>query len=227
MLFARSKLGILTDSSHDQSDRVTINGTSPPSVFHTNFCVPGQDTLLFNVWMVQRTRPKSYGTSFPLSRRTIYAHPHSSEQTEEIATDASGSTSGADSSTSAVSLSAFIPHSVPPSMELDSVSFFLKDRERYELEVEQRKTELPILTVARYTSSIDRKLLKHMVSLGEFYEIAPEKSAEKHSSEEIILFINGIVKKTSSGFDPTAQRKLWSVSGWRWTWKIMTDVYFI
>lgn len=94
----------------------------------------------------------------------------------------SGSPSGADSSTSVVSLFAAISHPVLTSIDPVKVSIFVKERERYELEVGQKKTGLPTLAVAPYTSFIDRTLLRKMVFLGEFDELAPKKSAEELTS---------------------------------------------
>lgn len=66
-----------------------------------------------------------------------------------------------------------------------------------------------------------------MVFLGGFHEITPDKSAEELWSEEIKQFINRIVKKPSSGFDPTAYRKHRKVSRWQCTKPILMHVYFI
>lgn len=129
------------------------------------------------------------------------------EQTEDIPMNKSGSPSEADSTTSAVSLFAPKSHSVLTSIDPVKVSFFVKERERYELEIEQKKTKLPTLTVAPFTASIDRTLLKQLVFLGEFDEIALNKSAEELSFKEIKQFVDGIVRKLSSGFDPQCIEK--------------------
>lgn len=75
------------------------------------------------------------------------------------------------------------------------VSQFVNDRERYELEVDQNNTKLPNLIVVFSTSSIDHKLLKQMVLLGEFNKIGPDKTAEELICDKIKQLTNSIAKK--------------------------------
>ena len=95
-----------------------------------------------------------------------------------------------------------VSHPVLKSVDPVQVSLFLKAREQYEQDVSEKQKELPTLTLAPYTSCIDRTLLKHMVLLGEFDKIAPDKTAAQLESANIKKFIEGLVKKPESGYDP-------------------------
>lgn len=104
--------------------------------------------------------------------------------------------------TGAVTVFAPISHPILKSLDPVAVSKFIKERERYELEVEQKKAELPSLTAASYNVSIDRGLLANMVFLGKFDTIAPNKEASELTSNQVKRFIESIVKAPKTGFDP-------------------------
>lgn len=97
--------------------------------------------------------------------------------------------SGAVFATGAVSMFTPISHQVLKSVDPVMVSTFLKEREQHELDVGQKKT-----------ASIDRTLLKHMVLLDEFDEIAPKIDAEDPTFDDVKTFIYGFPKKPTSGF---------------------------
>ena len=109
--------------------------------------------------------------------------------------------------TSAVSMFTPIAHPALRTVDPVDVSAFLKERERYELEILEKKKELPTLTFTPYTSCIDRKLLKHMLMLGEFDEIAPDKTADQLTSTHVKTFIESFIKKPESGYDPKCIEK--------------------
>lgn len=102
----------------------------------------------------------------------------------------------------AVSVFAPITHPVLKSVDPVAVSAFLKDRKRYERQVEERQGELPSLKPASFAVSIDPGLLETMVFLGEFDDIAPDTEPGDLTSEEIEKFIQSLVKSSRTGFDP-------------------------
>ena len=107
-------------------------------------------------------------------------------------------------SNAAVTVFQPISHPVLRSLDLVKVSAFLKERERYELDIAEKKIELPTLTAAPYTACIDRALLRNMHFLGKFDDIAPNVAVIDLSSDHVKTFISGLVKKPSSGYDPRA-----------------------
>lgn len=58
------------------------------------------------------------------------------------------------------------------------VARFLKKRERYDLEIISKQTEVPSLKVLPYIVSIDRSLLKNLSFLGQFDTIAAEAESD-------------------------------------------------
>ena len=88
----------------------------------------------------------------------------------------------------AVSIFAPIKHPILRSFDPAKVSYFIEERERCELEIEEKRNELPTLKAGPYTACIDRRLLNSMVFLEEFETIAPNKSAEQLSSDNVKTF---------------------------------------
>lgn len=88
------------------------------------------------------------------------------------------------------------------SLDPVKISSFIKERERYDLTIAEKKAELHTLTAAPYTVCIDRALLRNMHFLGEIDAIAPNVSVEQLTSDHINNFIHGLAKKPSSGYDP-------------------------
>lgn len=74
----------------------------------------------------------------------------------------------------------FTPVSAPIFRSVDpiEVARFLKERERYELEIKAKAAELPSLKAVTYTASIDRSLLKSLVYMGDLEPFAPGATAK-------------------------------------------------
>ncbi len=104
------------------------------------------------------------------------------------------------------------------SMDPVKVAAFLKERELYEIEVGEKRKEIPTLTVAPYTVSVDRTLLKNMCFLRRFENIAPGLTYDKLTSNHIRTFIENIVKKDVTNFDHNIVEK--ALSGLRMTMHI-------
>lgn len=54
------------------------------------------------------------------------------------------------------------------------VAAFLKERERYSLEVEAKQAQVPGVEVSPSTASIDRTLLRNLLFMGKFDLVQPE-----------------------------------------------------
>lgn len=61
-----------------------------------------------------------------------------------------------------------IPAPIFNSIDPVQVAKFFKERERYELEVAYKHSEMPSLQLTLYTANIDRSLLKYLVFMGSF-----------------------------------------------------------
>ena len=72
----------------------------------------------------------------------------------------------AQNGTAAVSVFAPIAAPVLRSVDPVQVASFLKERERYELEILSKQADLPNLKALPYTASIDRTLLKSLFFMG-------------------------------------------------------------
>ena len=70
--------------------------------------------------------------------------------------------SSASSSSSGGALFAPVQHPVLRSVDPKRVSEFLRERERYVDEVEEKRKQVPTMSVASYKVSVDRSLLKTM-----------------------------------------------------------------
>lgn len=83
---------------------------------------------------------------------------------------------------SASSVPVFAPITVPVQRSIDSVivARFLKERERYELEVSAKKVEVSTLKVLPYYVSVDRMLQKFLFYMGKFDEIAKDAATVKN-----------------------------------------------
>ncbi|CAN8076723.1 unnamed protein product [Agarophyton chilense] len=99
------------------------------------------------------------------------------------------------------SISAPILRSVDPV----EVARFLKERERYELEVTAKQSQVPSLEVLPYKASVDRSLLKSLHYMGKFEKLAPNAQSFKDLTDDVIkTFVESLVKRTESdAFDPT------------------------
>ena len=101
-----------------------------------------------------------------------------------------------------VTVFAPLTHPVLKSVDPVAVSQFVREREWYERQVAEKKAELPTLTAASYNVSIDSELLQTMVFLGKFDDIAPDVEAADLTSDHVKTFIDGLVKASTSDFDP-------------------------
>lgn len=86
-----------------------------------------------------------------------------------------------------------LSHPVLKSVDPKKVSAFLRERKRYELEVGERQKEVPTMTVASFRVSVDRMLLENMHSVGALDDIAPEKTFEDLSEDDIEMYVKSIV----------------------------------
>lgn len=88
------------------------------------------------------------------------------------------------SPTSSVSMFTTVTYLVLKSFDPVKVSTFVKERQRYELEVSEEQYKPSAVTLAPDISCINRNLLKHMAMLGEFDKIAPNKTPEQLFSQK-------------------------------------------
>lgn len=83
------------------------------------------------------------------------------------------------------------------------VTKFLRERQRYEIEVEEKRKEVPTMSLASYKVSIELSLLSTMFNLGEFDDIAPTvEDVTDLTSEHIKEFIKSLVIEETTDFDP-------------------------
>jgi len=114
---------------------------------------------------------------------------------------ASDNESNAGSQQPAASISLFAPISAPilRSLEPVNVSRFLKERERYLLEIEAKQVDVPSLKALPYKASVDRSLLKSAFFFGKFQTIAADVTEVSNlTSEHIESFVKSLVARTSA-----------------------------
>lgn len=75
---------------------------------------------------------------------------------------------------------------------------FLKDRQRYAMEIAEKQITDPSLALNSWTSSIDRTLLKNFLFAGEFSAIAPGVTSISYLTEN---HIETFIKETAYGED--------------------------
>ena len=98
--------------------------------------------------------------------------------------------------TPSASAALFTPISAPILRSVDPVEIarFIKERDRYEVEIESKQGELPNLKPLPYQASIDRSLLKNLLFMGDFEEFAPDaETVEEISNDQIKSFIESKV----------------------------------
>jgi len=106
----------------------------------------------------------------------------------------------ADATASAVLFSP-ISHPVLRSIDPEKVAQFLRDREKYENEVTEKKKENPSITKASYKICVEPGLLRNMHFLGELEAVAPGKSVSNLTSTDIMKWIKSLVVQEESDFD--------------------------
>jgi len=91
-----------------------------------------------------------------------------------------------------------INHPILSSMDPSDMIIFMQKRTAYELQISEKKREIPSLTAASYVVSIEPQLLKSMHFMGEFDEVAPNVALEQLTSEQIKSYISKIVSIDNS-----------------------------
>lgn len=109
------------------------------------------------------------------------------------------------SAQSAGSAAIFTPITAPVLRSVDPVrvALFLKERERYELEVQAKSVEIPSLKPVALTASIDRSLLRSLIYMGELEGVAPGVSAKTVTDEQLSDYILSLVRRSDGEYDPT------------------------
>ena len=120
---------------------------------------------------------------------------------------AAGAASDHDGTESSVPVFQPISHPVLRSVDPVKVSQFLRDRERYEIEVQERKKEVPTLTTASSRVSVDPGMLRRMHFLGKFKSISPNTAVSDLTSNEIETWVRGMVKNDEKNYDPAIIEK--------------------
>ena len=82
------------------------------------------------------------------------------------------------------------------------MSQFLRDRERYELEIVEKKKEVPSLRKEYFKVSVDPGLLRRMLFMGRFRNITPGKTVLQVITGHIEQWIRSVVDREDSTFDP-------------------------
>ena len=82
----------------------------------------------------------------------------------------------------------------------------MRDRERYEIEVQEKKKEVPTLTTA-YRVSVDPGMLRRMHFLGKFKSISPNTAVSDLTSNDIETWVRGMVKNDDKNYDPAIIEK--------------------
>lgn len=65
-----------------------------------------------------------------------------------------------------------IEAAVLPSADVTTIARFLRERSRYEIQVEARRAEIPDLTTVPWNASIDPELLENFLFLGRLSDVA-------------------------------------------------------
>lgn len=89
-------------------------------------------------------------------------------------------------------------------MHLYKAATFLRDCDRYELEVASRCADLPGITATPYLASIDQESLASLIFMGDLDEMAPDATIETLREEEEKEYIKSIVAAPTSGYYPSA-----------------------
>lgn len=113
---------------------------------------------------------------------------------------------GTTSTTANAIVAVFTPITQPVLRSVDPVlvANLLKERERYELKVKGKQSEVPTLAIGTWASSIDRSLLKNLVYMGKFATIAPAIADPLLLQESHIeKYVKSLVSRNSnSTFEP-------------------------
>ncbi len=101
----------------------------------------------------------------------------------------------------------FAPIAAPVLRSVDPVEAarFVRERERYELEITSKQVEMPTLKVLPYTASVDRTLLKSLFYMGKFDEIAKDATNVADLTDtHIETYVKALVTRPdTASFNPT------------------------
>lgn len=122
---------------------------------------------------------------------------------ENISTGSGGFSHEHGSVTMFTSITAPVLRSVDPPV----VTKFLKELERYKLEVASNKAELPLLQIAFYSASIDRSLLQNLVFMGALEDRKVDATVATLTEDNIKEFIRSFISNESHKVNPAQPRK--------------------
>lgn len=90
------------------------------------------------------------------------------------------------------SMHVFVPISTLVLFSVEPIKFakFLKLRERYELEIEQKAYQLTSFTTVPYKASIDLALLNNLVWMGKLEAVAPGSTVHSLTSDPIKEYLH-------------------------------------
>lgn len=102
-------------------------------------------------------------------------------------------------------MSVFAPISAPILQSVDQakVSKFLRDRGRYELEIEAKTAEDPYLIELSYKFRIDHGILHSLILKGKFESVHENETFDILTDEGIETFIRWLVDGEDVLYDPT------------------------
>lgn len=84
---------------------------------------------------------------------------------------------------------------------------FLKELEKYDLEIKSKQSEIQSLKVLPYKAIIYHQLLDNLLFMGKFDMIAPDTYAENLTDDQIENFVKAIIEKKNILYDPTVIEK--------------------
>lgn len=90
----------------------------------------------------------------------------------------------------AVTVFSTISHPILKSVDQVAVSKFIRDRERCEKQVKEKRSEIMSLTEASYCVSVDVGLLRTLIFLGTFDTSSPDEEADELTLENTKVFIH-------------------------------------
>lgn len=102
-----------------------------------------------------------------------------------------------------VSLFASISASILRSVNPSEVAKFLKERERYKLDITSKQSELPPLKMLPYKASIDHQILNNLFFMGKFDKIAQSIDVGKLKDDHAEIFVKAVIDKKYVLYDPT------------------------
>lgn len=95
-----------------------------------------------------------------------------------------------------------ISHPVLHSVDPVKVAQFITERERYEIEVDEKSKEVEGLTKANCRASIDPGLLRRIHCLGKLKNIAPKVKMKNLTDKQIEKWIQSFVDQTLDNYNP-------------------------